>query len=277
MKTQPMILIVVLITVALLMTIPIIGKAKLNNNVKEDVKRLFSHSKDNSSKSFRYSQLKKLPEPVQRYFRYALNEGQSFISCVRLKHDGQFKTGPEKKWVDIEGEQYFTADVPGFLWKGKTSMFTARDMYIEGKGRLVVSLFSLFKVVDEQGSHVDQAELLRWLGESVWFPTNLLPGDNLRWSAIDSTKAKVTFNYSGISVYYIVHFNEQGQITELETERYMEEGRKEKWIGIVGDYKQMYGIKVPTYIEAKWDLEKGIYPYAKFHIQRIEYNIPESF
>jgi hypothetical protein len=277
MKTQSMILLIVVITVVALLTIPLIGKANLNSKVKKDVKRLFSNSKDNSSKTFSYSQLKELPVPVQRYFRYALTEGQAYINFVRLKHDGQFKTAPGKKWVDIEGEQYFTAETPGFLWKGKTSLFTARDMYIEGKGRLAVSLFSLFKVVDERGSHVDQAELLRWLGESVWFPTNLLPSENLHWSPINSEKAKVTFKFNEISVYYIVHFNEKGQITKLETERYKEKGRKEKWVGVVSDYREMNGMTIPTSIEAKWELDEGTYSYARFYIQKIEYDIPEKF
>ena len=277
MKIQSMMLIGVAIIGVSLLLLPLVGKASLNSNFKKDVSKLFSLSGDISEKTFSYKQLEGLPEPVQRYFRYALKEGQPYISYVRLKYNGTFKPAEDKKWTSIKGEQYFTAENPGFLWKGKTSLFTARDMYIGGKGKLVVSLFSLFKVVDEQGHHIDQAELLRWLGESVWFPTNLIPGENLQWTAIDSAKAKVTFNYNGISVYYIVHFKEQGQITKLETERYMEKDRMEKWIGIVGDYKQVDGIKVPTYIEGKWDLKEGAYSYAKFHIQQIEYDIPERF
>jgi len=277
MKFQSIVLIVVLIIGVSFLLMPLVGKATLNSHLKKDVSRLFSLSGDVSKKLFSYKQLEGLPGPVQKYFRYALDEGQPYLSYVRLKHNGSFKPAKDKKWTDIKGEQYFTAETPGFLWKGKTSLFTARDMYIGGKGKLIVSLFSLFKVVDEQGGHIDQAELLRWLGESVWFPTNLLPRKNLQWTAIDSAKAKLTFNYKGISVYYIVHFNEKGQITKLETERYMEKGRMEKWIGIVGDYKQVNGIRIPTYIEGKWDLEEGEYPYAKFHIQQIDYNIPHSF
>lgn len=277
MKIQSMMLIVVAIIGASFLLLPLIGKASLNSHFNKDVRILFSLSGDISKKTFSYKQLEGLPEPVQRYFRYALDDGQSYISYVRLKHNGTFKSAEDKKWTSIKGAQYFTAEYPGFLWKGKTSLFTARDMYIGGKGKLVVSLFSLFKVVDEQGNHIDQAELLRWLGESVWFPTNLLPRENLQWTAIDSSKAKVTFNYNGISVYYIVHFNEQGQITKLETERYMEKNRIEKWIGIVADYKQIDGIKVPTYLEGKWELEEGTYSYAKFYIQQMEYDIPEKF
>ena len=276
-KFQSIMLVMVAIIGVRILFMPLIGKAALKSHLKKDVSKLFSLSGDISHKTFSYKQLEGLPIPVQRYFRYALDDGQSYISYVRLKHTGTFKPAEDKKWTGIKGQQYFTAETPGFLWKGKTSLFTARDMYIGGKGRLVVSLFSLFKVVDEQGEHIDQAELLRWLGESVWFPTNLLPGENLQWTAIDSAKAKVTCTHNGISVYYIVHFNEHGQITKLETERYMEKDRLEKWIGIVGDYKQVDGIRIPTYIEGKWDLEEGEYPYAKFHIQQIEYNIPHLF
>ena len=68
---------------------------------------------------------------------------------------------------------------PGFIWKGTTSMFVARDMYISGKGRLVVSLLSLYKIMDAKGENYNQGELLRWLGESVLYPTNLLPDERL--------------------------------------------------------------------------------------------------
>ncbi len=80
---------------------------------------------------------------------------------------GQFKTGIDKSWIKIKGEQYATTEKPGFIWKGTTSMFTARDMYIDKKGRLIVSIFSLINVVKCQGEQYDQGELLRWLGESV--------------------------------------------------------------------------------------------------------------
>ncbi len=71
-----------------------------------------------------------MPEPVQRYFNYALKEGQPYISYARITHDGQFKTGLDKGWINIKGEQYATTEKPGFIWKGTTTMFIARDMYI---------------------------------------------------------------------------------------------------------------------------------------------------
>ncbi|WP_057954151.1 DUF6544 family protein [Salinivirga cyanobacteriivorans] len=212
-----------------------------------------------------------LPEPVVKYFSYVLPNKEKRISEVYLKHSGFFKTSLKSKWIKIKGEQHFLTKQPEFKWIGRTLMFKAVDQFINGKGSLKVRLFSLFPIVNEQGKHVDEAELLRWLGESVWFPTNLLPSENLKWLAIDSSSAKLTYSYKGLEVYYIVRFNENGEIIQLETERYMEKGRLEKWIGKVAEYKEFNGIKIPTHIEAIWKLNSGDFKYADFYVDTIEY------
>jgi len=248
-------------------------KAIQYNRFKKEVSKLFSQSEDISNKTFNSEELEELPEPVQRYFRHVLKNGQPYISYVRLQHDGQFKTDPAKDWITIKGEQYFTTENPGFIWLGRTSMFTAKDAYIAGKGQLTVSLLSLVDIVKSRGKKIDQGELLRWLGESVWFPTNLLPNKNLQWSPIDSSNAKLTFKYNDLEVYYIVSFNDKNEIVQLKTERYMNE-KLETWIGKLKNYKEINGIIIPTSIEAIWKLETKDYSYARFNIKEIEYEKP---
>jgi len=276
MRNKTIMIIALTIFGLLIMTL-VVGKINLSVQFNKEVKELFSESKDISEKTFSYEQLAGLPEPVQRYFKHVLKDGQPFISYIRLTHDGQFKTGQDKNWVNIKGEQYFTAEKPGFIWKGTTSMFTARDMYIAEKGRLLVSLLSLINVVDGQGENFNEGELQRWLAECVWFPTSLLASERIGWSAIDSQAAKLTFNYKGLSIFYVVTFNETGEITQMETKRHMSKESKETWLGKLADYKELNGIIVPTTIEAIWKLEKGDYSYAKFNVKKIEYNRPEKF
>ena len=84
-----------------------------------------------------YKAIADLPEPVQRYFKHVLKDGQPYSSYVRLTYDGLFKMSLNKDWIKIKGEQYFTTENPGFIWKGTTSMFVARDMYIADNGRLI--------------------------------------------------------------------------------------------------------------------------------------------
>lgn len=268
---------ITLFIIAALALILIGGKLFRSYQFKNEVEELFSQSNNISAKTFSYEQLSGLPEPVQRYFRHVLKEGQPYVSYVRLTHDGQFKTGQDKDWVNIKGEQYFTAEKPGFIWKGTTSMMTARDMYFADKGRLVVTVLSLINVVDGKGEKFNEGELQRWLGECFWFPTNLLPSERTQWSPIDSQSAKLTFNYNNLSIFYIVTFNEIGEITQMETKRYMDEENKEIWLGKIADYKEINGIIVPTTIEAIYKLEKGEFSYAKFNVKKIEYDKPEKF
>ncbi len=270
-------MIITLSIFALLLIIIIIGKIILSVQFNKQVKKLFSQSKNISNQTFNYNQLLALPEPVQRYFKHALKDGQPYISYVNLTHDGQFKTGQNKDWVNIKGEQYFTTQNPGFIWKGTTSLFTARDMYIADKGRLVVSLLSLINVVDGKGEKYNEGELQRWLSESVWFPTNLLPGGNVKWSVIDANSAKLSFNYKNISFFHLVTFNEIGEIVEMETERYMTDDKRETWVGKFKDYKEINSIIIPTDIEAIYRLAKGDYSYAKFKVKKIEYGKPVKF
>ncbi|MBC8526640.1 MAG: hypothetical protein H8D22_07240 [Candidatus Cloacimonetes bacterium] len=268
---------IILLIIVFVIIAVIIRKKVLSNQHNKEVTELFSLSGDISNKTFNYQQLEGLPKPVQRYLKHVLKEGQPYINYVRLIHNGQFKTDPKKDWVEIKGEQYFTAEKPGFIWKGKTSMFTARDLYIADKGRLVVTLLSLFKIVDGQGESFNQGELLRWLGESVWFPTNLLPSENLQWSPIDSASARLTFKYNNIEVSYDVSFNDKGEITQMKTERYFGEKNLETWVGKFRNYKEINGVIIPTEIEAIWKLKEGDYSYVRFNIRKIEYDEPVRF
>ena len=266
-----------LIVTGLVVITLIAGRVVLSIQFRKDVRTLFSQSGEISGKTFSYKALQDLPEPVQRYFRHVMKDGQPYISYIRLRHDGKFKTAPDRDWMNIEGEQYFTTQRPGFIWKGSTRMFTARDMYVSDKGKLAVFLFSIFKIAGGQGEKYDQGELLRWLGESVWFPTNLLPGENLQWTAIDNHSAQLNFKYNNHTLSYLVTFNEAGEISELQTKRYMGDGNLETWIGKLSDYKAINGIVIPTTIEAIYRLKEKDYSYAKFNVKTIEYNIPASF
>lgn len=252
-------------------------RAFLLSRFRSDVRLLFSQSHKVEPARFSYEQLQGLPAPVERYFKYVLKEGQIGSLSVRLKHTGHFKMKPDGSWIKIKGEEYFSTCHPGFVWKGVTTMFTAIDRYINGKGRLSVFMLSLFRVVNARGLKYDQGELLRWLAEGVWFPVSLLPGRYVQWGALDDKSAKLVFNYAGLSLSYIVRFNDAGEVAEMETQRYYNGNQLETWLAKMKDYKEFNGIKLPTDMEATWKLKEGDYSYARFILNQIEFNVPRHF
>jgi hypothetical protein len=271
-------MIITLSIVGFILLLLLIGKINLSIKFGKQVKELFAQSKSISARRFHKNQLDSLPEPVQRYFNHILKEGQPYISYARIKHEGQFKADLKKGWMNIKGEQYATTEKPGFIWKGATAMFVARDMYISDQGRLIVTLFSVYNIVDAKGKEkYDIGEILRWLGESILYPTNFLPSERLQWFPIDSKTAKLTFNYNGLSLFFKITVNEIGEITEMETKRYMGEDNLETWVIKATNYKELNNVIIPTAFDVLWRLEKGDFSYAKFNITEVEYDKPEKF
>lgn len=269
-------IIVGIVVVVLTITI-LIGDIMIKSQLEKEIEKLFSSSKDISNEIYSSEQLEGLPAPVQRYFRYSLQENQPYISYARLQHGGQFRTNPDQKWLSINGQEYFTTREPGFVWFGKVPLVSATDAYFEGKGNLKVKLLSIIKLVDARGEEIDQGELLRWLAETPWFPTALLPSEKLKWEPIDNNSAKIIFTDKNLAVDGIFYFNEQGQINQFKTKRYKDESLEENWTGYYRDYKKVEGMQIPFFAEVVWNLESGDFSYAKFKINRIEYNNPSKF
>jgi hypothetical protein len=261
------------VTFVLIATL-IIGNRMMESELDKDIEKLFAASENISGKVYTSKQIKDLPIPVQRYFKYSLTENQSYIGYVRLQHGGKFRAC--KNWASIKGQEYLTVQEPGFVWLGKVPLFSAKDIYFDGNGNLKVKLLSLLKIIDVKGKEADQGELLRWLGEAPLFPTALLPSENLRWEPIDNNSAKVIFTDKNLTVEGVFYFNEEGQITQFKTKRYKDK-TLENFTGYCDDYRSVDGIKVPFYLEATWNLESGDFSYAKFRVKKIEYNNPSKF
>lgn len=224
-------------------------------------------------KYYNPSQLDGLPPPVTRYFLHVLREGQRHVESAKVVHDGQFKTGAKSGWMNIAGIEYFNTAQPGFIWLGKTRWFSAVDSFLSNKGRLVVRLFSIFKILEKRGKKIDEAELIRWVAESVWFPTALLPNDKLKWLPENESEAKLEYSFGNLHIIVTVTFSFRDEIETIATQRFNNEGQLRLWQGKVSHYRRHGGMLIPSRLEAVWKLPDGDMPYARFHLQDIQYDI----
>ncbi len=81
-----------------------IGITMFNQHVENEVKKLFSSSRDISNAAFLSNPIINLLEHVKRYFEYSLQEGQIYVSFVNLKHEGMFKQSEGQGWIPIVGK-----------------------------------------------------------------------------------------------------------------------------------------------------------------------------
>ena len=240
---------------------------------------LLQHSEQTLPVLIKDADLLRLPEAMQRYLRYVHVVGKQPIQTVRLKQRGFFRTQPGQKWLPMVAEEYFTTNPFAFLWSGKIRLFplisiSARDRFFDGHGSLHVKLLSLIPLADAHGPEADQGELLRYLGEIIWFPTAWL-SDAFEWQAIDAQSVQVTIRQPGVTVAAVLHVNEQGQVTHLTAERYMAERKSyklERWSAQWTEYQEVSGMIIPTRVEVKWDLASGDFSYFRGEITEIEYN-----
>lgn len=87
------------------------------------------------------------------------------------------------------------------------------DMYMDGKGSMKGTVLSTRKVFDiAGGKELDTGELLRYLAESAWIPTALLPGDHLSWKERGETSALAILTDGGHPVSMEFYFNDADDI-----------------------------------------------------------------
>ena len=246
----------------------------------EEVDIMYSSSGSLGEKRYSSAQLAGLPEPVQRYLRYSIREGQKYMSYARLKHGGSFRPSPSAGWMAIEAEEYFSIEKPGYVWYAEMKpvdhvWLAARDRYFEGRGNVQAKLFSGVKVADSKGNETDQGAMVRFLGEAVWFPTAFLQ-PNIRWEEIDNSSARAYFTDRGRTVSAVFRFNESGEITSFSADRFMDRSL-ESFEGRCSNYEKIRGLVIPKEVEAVWHLKSGDYSYAKFVVSDIEWDLPSPY
>jgi hypothetical protein len=263
----------------------VLGRRRFRALVIKDVTRLFSDKAPSVGPEQLAARWDALPEPVRRYLSYAIPKGTPAIGAVRLKHDGFFRTKPDQRWFPIQGEQYFTAGKPGFVWNAtirpaRLVWIEARDRLQADRGNMLVKFCSTFTIADASGAEIDQGSKLRWLGEAVWFPYGLV-GDQIQWEAIDERSAKATLLGDGPPVSATFEVDQEGKIVCLRATRYRDIGGGNAvltpWIGRYAGYRDFNGLRVPSSIEAVWSFQDGEFSYARFRVTNLEYNVPERF
>ncbi len=215
------------------------GTWSFNKMVNEELQSFLPNAIE--KKFFITEMVAHLPSVVQKWLERSNIIGKEVIQTVHLKQKGEMRTKLDGSWMPVEAEQYFTVEKPGFIWIGDVEAapfvyFSGRDKYEEGRGHMLIKVLSLYLVVNSIGKEIDQGNLLRYLAEIVWFPSAAL-SNYIAWEELDSTSAKVTMSYSGITASGVFAFNADGD---------EENG-----------YREFEGIRISAKSTVTWKLKTG--------------------
>ena len=248
--------------------------------VGSDIRRLLSASTAIVGPGELRARGEALPAPVRRYLEYALTDAAPPMHDAHLVHRGTFRTAPDKSWLPINGEQYFSVAIPGFIWNATVRVaplirISARDSLVDGRGNMRVKLLSTVTIADASGPQIDQGARLRWLGECAWFPY-AFTAPCLEWSPIDDSAAEVRLIGNGLPVSAAMTVDGEGRLARLRAQRYRDVGGGRAvltpWTGVYRQYREFHGVRVPTAVEVTWELDGGPFSYARFEVASLEYN-----
>ncbi len=215
--------------------------------------------------SFSEEDIKDLPEPLQRYFRYCGFIGMKKPTYMQVTYkDVDFIQGGKPLKMDYmhynfttqpERVAFIDASVMGIPFQGL-------DHYLEGDGGMKGVIAKTINLFDVKGEGMNAAGLVTCLAEGLLLPSFILQ-DYVTWESIDNNHVKATLDYYGLKVSGIFTFDESGAFISFYTsDRMMADEttgttQSVDWECIAEDYKEIDGIKYPTRLKAVWHEEQG--------------------
>lgn len=227
-----------------------------------------------------------LPAAVQRYFRTVLQEGQPLVSAAQVTHRGTFRVSvASDKWSDFTSTQRIITQRPGFDWDARIVMMPGinvyvHDAYTSGEGILHAAMLGLVTLADIRGTRdAAQGELMRFLAESAWYPTRLLPSQGILWETIDDSSARATLQDGDTTVSLDFRFGGDGLISTIHAaaRARLVNGKLEyaPWEVRLWAYELRDGMLVPLEGEVSWKLPDGVQPYWRGRATGIVYEFAQ--
>lgn len=229
------------------------------------------------------SEVTDLPDPVQRYFQSVLRNGQPMIRTARLTQQGEFlvKERPPR-WGAFSASHLAAVSPPSFDWDARIAWAPGvkvfvRDAYLAGAGLLHAAAFGVLTLTRQHGTReLAEGELMRYLAETPWYPTALLPGHGVSWTAIDDSSARATLTDNATTVSLDFTFDDDGLITGVwSSARYRDVNGSPTpmpWQGRFGRYEVHSRIRIPARGEVAWVGPEGAMPYWRGTITSVSYD-----
>ncbi len=263
-----------LFTLFVLVVVVLLGAANAtwSSRTAEVVAQLKGAGLSPPDSAFAPRQLEDLPAPVARYLRAALRDGAPLPWYAVIRHEGVFRADSVNRsgWRFRSVEE-FDVRPPGYVWDARmglglgVSLFV-RDAFTRSEGTTLARVAGLIPMVNAGGkAPLNEAALQRWLAETAWFPTALLPGQSVRWTAIDDSTARATVTSDSLSASLDFHFGADSLVSWVGSDsraRLVGDAFvPTPWRGRWSDWRWIEAQRIPYRGEASWELPTRTWEY----------------
>lgn len=164
-----------------------------------------------------------LPDPARRYFLHAIKPGTPLASTLHWRYSAFMKPGKGMPWMALTADQIIVKE-RGFVWKARAwkgpLVLTVSDRYLDGAGRMRISLFGLVPIINATGPDLSKSAMGRLLVESVEIPSSLLPGRNVSIEAVDDSRFTAVASLHGEKTPITVTVDQDGRVKEMVMPRW---------------------------------------------------------
>lgn len=264
---------------ALIVGTAVFRKRRVARQIREYTDQIVSGSSSPDTEPYHPDDVADLPSPVRWYFETVLQPGQRHVETVRLAQEGEFRLGgADAAWYPCTAEQVYSVSPPRYAWDGRIEMVPlvetrVLDAYVAGEGLLRANLLGAIPVASEgPDPEMNEAELQRYLAETPWFPTALLPAAGVTWAGIDDQTARATLTDGDVTATATFHFDDDGYLGRITANRYRrDEDATAQWVGEYRAYEERDGMTIPTRAEVGWRTDERVVPYWRGRISEITY------
>lgn len=222
--------------------------------------------------------LERLPPATRRWLQRSGAARRVRPRVVRLRQSGEMQLQPDQGFRSVTARQVFRVDEPAFLWTARLAMFglpiVGRDTYVDGHGRMRFEAGGLVPIVDESDEKIDQGAMLRYLGETVWFPAGAVAPEIVWEPGADAEhEARATMHHGAHEVSGDFTFDDEGRFLALRAQRYRGGGADAvltPWSVRASAWETFDGVEIPSAGEVVWHLDEGDFVFYRWRVDQLE-------
>lgn len=208
-------------------------------------------------RTFDPASVRDLPPPARRYFEYTILPGAPLCTALEITMTGDLALGPKSRpnYRSMSAQQVL-APPHGLVWQVRAGAIAGSDGATPQTSWTRFWLFGLIPVVRAggDGDH-HRSAFGRVVSEGAfWVPASLLPGDNVRWEALDEASARAVVSYGTYRQTIDISVNEYSQPTKVVIQRWSNENserrfREQPFGGYLSEFEEFRGYRLPTRVE----------------------------